>query len=42
MIDIKGVCDVLRDAPIEHSTLEIIGSEHILKNSVDYLRANGL
>jgi inosose dehydratase len=42
VIDIKGVCDVLRDAPIEHSTLEIVGSEDILKKSVDYLRANGL
>jgi hypothetical protein len=30
VIDIKGVCDVLRDAPIEHSTLEIVGSEERL------------
>jgi inosose dehydratase len=42
VIDIKGVCDVLRDASIKSSTLEIIGSEEILKKSVEYLRANGL
>jgi len=42
VIDIKGVCDVLKDADIESSTLEIVGSEDILKKSVKYLRANGL
>jgi len=42
VIDIKGVCEVLRDADIESSTLEIVGSEDILKRSVKYLRANGL
>ncbi len=42
VIDIKGVCDVLKDADIESSTLEIIGSEDILKKSVAYLKANGL
>ncbi len=42
VIDIRGVCDVLRDAPIASSTLEIIGAEDILKKSVAYLRANGM
>jgi len=42
VIDIKGVCEVLRGAPAESSTLEIIGSEDILKRSVAFLRANGL
>jgi len=42
VIDVQGVCDVLKDARIEGSTLEIIGSEEILKKSVDFLRANGL
>lgn len=42
VIDIAGVCDVLRDCPIESSTLEIIGSEDILKKSVGYLRDNGM
>jgi len=42
VIDIKGVCDVLKDSDIENSTLEIIGSEEILKKSVVYLKANGI
>jgi inosose dehydratase len=42
VIDVQGVCSVLKDAGIESSTLEIIGSEDILKKSVEYLRANGL
>ncbi len=42
VIDIKGVCEVLKDTNIESSTLEIIGSEEILKKSVEYLKANGL
>ena len=42
VIDIKGVCKVLKDANIESSTLEIIGSEDILKKSVDYLKKCGL
>ena len=41
-IDIQGVCDVLKDADIAGSTLEIIGSEDILKKSVEYLRAQGM
>ncbi|MCD6393621.1 MAG: sugar phosphate isomerase/epimerase [Planctomycetes bacterium] len=42
VIDIKGVCDVLANANIENCTLEIIGSEDILKKSVKYLRECGL
>lgn len=42
VIDIKGVCEVLKDANIESSTLEIVGSEDILKKSVEYLRECGL
>ena len=42
VIDVKGVCQVLKDANIESSTLEIIGSEEILKKSVEFLEANGL
>jgi inosose dehydratase len=42
VVDIKGVCEVLKDADIASSTLEIIGSEDILKKSVAYLRQNGL
>jgi inosose dehydratase len=42
VIDLAGVCQVLKDADVESSTLEIIGSEDILKRSVEFLRANGL
>ena len=42
VIDLRGVCEILKDAGIESSTLEIIGSEDILKQSVEFLRANGL
>jgi inosose dehydratase len=42
VIDVKGVCEVLKDAGIESSTLEIIGSEDILKKSVEFLNANGM
>ncbi len=42
VIDIAGVCEVLKDADIRGSTLEIIGSEDILKKSVAYLRGQGL
>ena len=42
VIDIKGVCDVLKDADVESSTLEIIGSKDVLKKSVDYLKECGL
>lgn len=42
VIDIKGVCDVLRDRDIESSTLEIVGDAETLIKSVDYLQGCGL
>src|SRR5210317_725223 len=36
VIDVKGVCEVLKDANIASSTLEIIGTEEVLKRSVDF------
>jgi inosose dehydratase len=42
VIDVKGVCDVLKDRDIESSTLEIIGGEDIYKRSVEYLRECGM
>ena len=42
VIDVKGVCDVLKDCDIAGSTLEIIGEEDILKRSVSYLRKCGI
>lgn len=42
VVDIKGVCEVLKDVDIANSTLEIIGSEEILKKSMNYLRECGL
>jgi inosose dehydratase len=38
VIDIKGVCEVLKTTDVESSTLEIVGSEEILKKSVTYLK----
>ena len=42
VIDIKGVCEVLKDQKIENSTLEIVGEPEILKKSVDFLRSCGM
>jgi len=42
VIDIKGVCDVLKDAGIVNSTLEIIGDPAILKRSREYLQECGI
>lgn len=42
VIDVAGVCEVLKDTEIESSTLEIVGSEEILTKSVKYLREQGL
>jgi inosose dehydratase len=39
VIDIKGVCDVLRDAGIDSSTLEIVGTAATLQKSKQYLEA---
>jgi inosose dehydratase len=42
VIDVEGVCEVLKDAGIESSTLEIIGAEDVLTKSVEFLKANGM
>ena len=42
VFDIKGVCEVLKDANIESSTLEIVGTPDILKKSVEFLRSCGM
>ena len=42
IVDIKGVCQVLKDAPIEGSTLEIIAPKETLLKSVAYLRTCGI
>ncbi|MCE5330099.1 sugar phosphate isomerase/epimerase [bacterium] len=42
IIDIKGICDVLKDAGIENSTLEIVGEPEIFKKSVKFLEACGI
>ena len=42
VIDIKGVCDVLKDTDIKASTLEIVGGADILLKSVEYLRSCGI
>jgi inosose dehydratase len=42
IIDIKGVCEILKDQDIENSTLEIIGDEEMLKKSFSYLRSCGI
>ncbi len=41
VIDIAGVCDVLKDAGIEASTFELIGEEN-LKKSHEYLKSQGI
>ena len=42
IIDIKGVCEVLKDANIETSTLEIVGDPEILKKSAQFLKSCGM
>ncbi len=42
VIDIKGVCDVLRDSGIASSTLEIVGDDDTLKRSKAYLEQCGM
>ena len=42
VIDIKGVCEVLKDANIENSTLEIVGDLEIFQRSVKFLKACGI
>ncbi|MDZ7838582.1 MAG: TIM barrel protein [Actinomycetota bacterium] len=42
IIDIKGVCEQLKDQGIVNSTLEIVGDEAMLKKSVEFLRSCGI
>jgi inosose dehydratase len=42
VIDIKGVCNVLNDAGIDSSTLEIVGPAEMMQKSRKYLRECGL
>lgn len=43
VIDIKGVCEVLKDRKeIHNSTLEIAGSKEVLQQSVAFLRSCGI
>ena len=42
IIDIKGVCEVLKDAKIETSTLEIVGDPSNYQRSVDFLKSCGM
>jgi inosose dehydratase len=42
VIDIKGVCNILKESSLAGSTLGIIGDEQILTRSVNYLRACGM
>jgi len=42
VIDIQGVCDVLKDADIASSTLEIVGTEEILTKSKAFLESCGV
>ncbi len=42
VIDIAGVCEVVKDLDIEHSTLELVGTAETLQKSVQYLRSCGV
>lgn len=42
VIDIQGVCETLRDAGIQSSTLEIVGDADTLKRSKAYLESCGM
>jgi inosose dehydratase len=42
VIDIKGVCEVLKDAGIDSSTLEIVGTPETLQKSKRYLESLGV
>lgn len=42
VVDIKGVCEALKDAKIETSTLEIIAPKEVLLKSVKYLKECGM
>ena len=42
VIDVAGVCEVMREAGIESSTLEIVGSDEILVKSREFLESQGM
>ena len=42
IIDIKGVCEILKDQNIENSTLEIIGDPEMLAKSKKFLNEQGI
>jgi inosose dehydratase len=42
VIDLRGVCAALKGANIETSTLEIMGTEDVLKRSVNFLKSVGV
>ena len=42
IIDLRGVCAALKGANIETSTLEIVGTEDVLKRSVNFLKSLGV
>ena len=42
VIDLRGVCAALKGANIETSTLEIVGTEDVLKRSVNFLKSLGV
>ncbi len=41
LIDIKGVCEILKDKDIEYSTLEIVGDKEIFEKSINFLASFG-
>ncbi|AKJ65066.1 sugar phosphate isomerase/epimerase family protein [Kiritimatiella glycovorans] len=42
VIDLQGVCEVLRGCDIESSTLEIIGGDDVLVRSAEFLKDQGV
>ncbi len=42
VIDLRGVCAALKGANIETSTLEIVGTEDVLRRSVNFLKSVGV
>ena len=42
VIDLRGICAALKGSNIESSTLEIVGTEEILKKSVRFLKSAGV
>lgn len=42
IINIRGVCEVLKDTDIENSTLEIVGPPELFEKSVKFLKSCGI